>query len=226
MASAGWYGKLSGLGDFASRRLPAPWVQACDQWLSACMTSSRQQLGERWLQAYLDAPVWRYAWAPGVVDAQWWFGVLMPSCDKVGRYFPLLVAQSRAAPPLDRYALDHLDLWWAQAAQAALQTLAEGASLEQFEAALEDLPPWPGARFGGAPAAQAALPGAGVPVTLAAAATLQDLVQGLAVAQLQAGLQGHSFWWPWRAGGPAPQALLVPGLPASAAFSTLLAPVV
>src|SRR3954470_21220148 len=86
---AGWYGKLAGLGDFAQRRLPPEWVGACDHWLSGAMRGAREQLGVRWLDIYLTAPVLRFAWAPGVVDPQWWFGVLMPSCDSVGRYFPL-----------------------------------------------------------------------------------------------------------------------------------------
>ena len=219
MATAGWFGKLSGLGDFASRRLPAQWVQACDQWLCACMSESQRQLGERWMRAYLGAPVWRFAWAPQVIDAQWWFGVLMPSCDKVGRYFPLLVAQSRATPPVDRFALDHLELWWAQAAQAALHTLAEDAEVAQFEAALDELPPWPGARPG---AGLGALPQGSGALTLPAGATLLDLAQGLAAAQLQAGLLGHSLWLPWRPGAGASAGLMVPGLPAPGAFAELL----
>ena len=94
-ATPGWFGKLSMLGDFASRRLDPAWIESCDRWLSASMQASQQQLGHDWLQTYLSAPVWRFAWAPGVVDQQWWFGVLMPSCDNVGRYFPLLIAQAR-----------------------------------------------------------------------------------------------------------------------------------
>jgi type VI secretion system protein ImpM len=132
----GWYGKLAALGDFASRRLEHDWVQACDRWLSDCVSSSQAQLGEHWLQAYLSAPVWRFAWAPGVVGPHWWFGVLMPSCDNVGRYFPLVIAHPRTQPPLDRIGLDHLDLWWSHMARAALDTLLEGHSLQAFEAHL------------------------------------------------------------------------------------------
>ena len=95
MQAAGWFGKLAFLGDFASRRLSAEWVQSCDQWLSGCMESAARQLGSGFLPAYLHAPVWRFACGPGVMDEQWWFGVLMASCDKVGRYFPIVVAQPR-----------------------------------------------------------------------------------------------------------------------------------
>lgn len=198
MSSApGWFGKISSLGDFASRRLPAGWVQACDRWLSASLSQSRAQLGEHWQQAYLNAPVWRFAWAPQVVDGQWWFGVLMPSCDKVGRYFPLLVAQAQPAPPAGRLALDHLERWWTQAALAALQTLDEDGDLQAFEQALAALPPWP----------VAGQPGGPCDTTL---------------AELEGGVDGHSVWWPWRPQSVGTPGRVVPGLPAPAVFADML----
>lgn len=145
MTAPGWFGKLASLGDFASRRLAPDWVRPVDRWLSAGMAAGERRLGEAWWPAYLRAPLWRFAWAPGVVDAQWWFGVLMPSCDRVGRYYPLVVAQSRPSASADPDALAHLERWWTEAAQAALHTLDEGANVEAFEAALAGLPPWPDA---------------------------------------------------------------------------------
>ena len=201
-SAPGWFGKIASLGDFASRRLPPGAVQACDRWLSDSVSQSRAQLGEGWLQAYLSAPVWRFAWAPQVVDGQWWFGVLMPSCDKVGRYFPLLVAQLRPAPPAGRDAQDHLELWWTQAAQAALQTLDEGSDLPAFEQALAALPPWP----------DAAQP------EVLSEVTLVDLGGGMSWA----GLQGHSVWWPWRPLGAVAPRRVVPGLPEPALFAGML----
>lgn len=141
-APPGWFGKLVALGDFASRRLPPDWVRTCDQWLSACLTHSRAELGPAWLALYLNAPLWRFAWAPGVIDAQWWSGVLMPSCDQVGRYFPLVVAQAGIAPPQDAAALAQLEDWYRQVAQAALHTL-DGLSVEGFDAELAQVPSWP-----------------------------------------------------------------------------------
>jgi type VI secretion system protein ImpM len=136
----GWYGKLSTLGDFAQRRLPAHWVQRTDAWLSELMRELPTVLGPRWLETYLTAPVLRFAWAPGVVDMRWWFGVLMPSCDNVGRYFPLLIAQGRAHPPVDRIGLEQLERWYAALVQAAMQTLEDDASMDSFERALAVAP--------------------------------------------------------------------------------------
>lgn len=222
----GWYGKLSMLGDFASRRLEADWIARCDAWLAAGLLSSRERLGERWLQAYLGAPLWRFAWAPGIVDSRWWFGILMPSCDRVGRYYPLVVAEPRARPPTDRIGLDHLDLWWQRLAQAALATLADGASIDAFEAALHEAPPWPGAM---------PLPGDAEPApdrerhAVAPGTPLAQLVHGLAAAELVRRLAGSSIWWPLdaaAAAGSAAQArghcTFARGLPPAAAFAELL----
>jgi type VI secretion system protein ImpM len=216
-AGPGWFGKVAMLGDFASRRLPSEWVQACDRWLSQGMQASQSLLGGHWMQTYLGAPVWRFAWAPGVVDAQWWFGVLMPSCDSVGRYFPLVVVQPRAQAPADRYALDHLELWWSQLAQAALQTLGDHASLEDFESALHETPPWP--RPASTGLAQP-LPGAERERhALPAGATLVDLASDLAASGLVSRLAGMSFWWSLR---DPEHCTLHRGLPPAEAYAPML----
>lgn len=216
----GWYGKLAMLGDFAQRRLPEHAVRRCDTWLSRAMAAGREHLAANWLDVYLSAPVLRFAWAPGVLDELWWFGVVMPSCDQVGRYFPLLVAQPRTGAPADRIALDHLELWFEHLAQAALQTLQEHAVLDHFESALRNAPPWP-------------TPGQARPLTprqahgarrftFGASTSLQEAMQALASRNLMAHLQGVSLWW--RQPGPvgAPTLSLVQGLPEAAGFADLL----
>ena len=89
---AGWYGKLPCLGDFASRRLDAEFITPWDAWLQRCIATSRQQLGEQWLDIYLTSPMWRFILAPGICGERACAGVLLPSVDKVGRYFPLTFA--------------------------------------------------------------------------------------------------------------------------------------
>lgn len=217
----GWYGKLSSLGDFAQRRLPPAWVSTCDAWLSRVMQGSQAQLGARWLDVYLTAPVLRFAWAPGVLDTQWWFGVLMPSCDNVGRYFPLIVAHPRSRAPVDRIALDHLELWYDCLARAATQTLGEGASPEAFETALVQSPPWP-TPGGGVLAAQATAQlqryqfGAGT--------SLAQWLHLLAAGDLQARLAGCTLWWRHSEEDDIDDTVSVlRGLPEAPAFVELLA---
>lgn len=214
----GWYGKLSCLGDFAQRRLPPGCVRACDEWLSRGMAQAQSQLGTPWLRTYLAAPVWRFVWGPGVVGAsEWWFGLMMPSCDSVGRYFPLVVAQARPEAPDDRFGWAHLDLWWQQLSQAALATLSDGASVDRFEAELAAAPPWPVV----SPPLVQRVPGS-ERWRLAAGAGAGELAQALAAEGLRERLQGRSLWWATRPGAPQGSCVLAAGLPTPAQFVALL----
>lgn len=216
----GWFGKIAALGDFASRRLPGEAVRALDDWLARGLAASQARLGEGWLDVYLTAPVWRFAWAPGCLDGAWWFGVLLPSCDSVGRYFPLVVAQRRAQPPRDRIALDHLELWWQHVAAEALATLGEGSSLDGFEDALAHSPPWP------TPGVAAALqfdevPGA-VRLQAGPATPLAQLMGDLAQHELAGKLHGQSLWWPLAEPGERERLCVAQGLPDPQVFADLL----
>src|ERR1700692_2160948 len=55
------------------------------------MPRSQTALGEAWLDVFLTSPLWRFALASGVVGAPVWAGLLLPSVDRVGRYFPLTI---------------------------------------------------------------------------------------------------------------------------------------
>jgi len=219
---AAWYGKLSSLGDFAQRRMPAELFTAFDTWLSTAMRDGREQLGERWLDTYLTAPVLRFAWAPGVIDSRWWFGVLMPSCDSVGRYFPLVIAQPRARAPEDRIALDHLELWYEHLAHAALHTLSDddGGSLDALESALHEAPPWP------TPGRQATVTSRetrhGDHLGLAPAATLNQWLHGMALRDLNRRLAGCTVWWRVTEDRVSDSVDILQGLPDGGDFAALL----
>jgi type VI secretion system protein ImpM len=137
----GWYGKLPALGDFATRRLPREMVDRCDAWLSAGLAASRRELGGEWLDLYLTAPIWRFSWPADLTGDTVWVGVLMPSVDRVGRYFPLLLAAPCPVARPDEAAgakagSDALDDWLDRLADTAQDCLQPGASLATLEAAL------------------------------------------------------------------------------------------
>jgi len=139
-APCGWFGKMACLGDFTSRRLPETFVAVCDDWLSRGLATSRAQLGDDWLRTYLQAPLWRFAWAPGVAGPQWWLGVLMPSVDRVGRYYPLLAARASAAIPATPDGLASLQAWFDAIADAMLATLQRDATPDDFDRRLDAAP--------------------------------------------------------------------------------------
>ena len=87
----GVFGKLPAHGDFLYRDLPTRFINEWDRWLQGYVGSSQEQLGDSWIQLYMTSPIWRFAFSEGAVDENAWAGVMLPSVDRVGRYFPLSV---------------------------------------------------------------------------------------------------------------------------------------
>ncbi len=220
-AAPGWFGKLASLGDFASRRLPPEFVTACDGWLSHGVEKSRAQLGDIWLDTYLTSPLWRFAWGPGVVDSRWWFGVMMPSVDNVGRYFPLVVALPRAEAPGAGADLDELERWFGIVVEAMLGTLQNGSSLDRFEQQLLGAP-----RFLERPTA--ATPPDETHWTnrtgyrFSAGHSLADSFSDLLSHDVAQRYRGRTLWWPAHAADSHTQLTVTGGLPLPESFVDLL----
>jgi type VI secretion system protein ImpM len=132
----GWYGKLPALGDFATRRLPNDFVNQWDTWLQQSIAASRSHLGEDWLDIYMTSPIWRFALFPGVCGARAWAGVIMPSVDKVGRYFPLTLTVALEARAETSMAIFTADAWYAALEDVALSVLRVDGSLDDLEGSL------------------------------------------------------------------------------------------
>ena len=95
-AELGFIGKVPKHGDFVQRGLSAEFLDVWESWLPQVLNDSRERLGQQWLEAYRFCPIWRFVLGPGVAGDRAWVGALMSSMDKVGRYFPLTVAQPLA----------------------------------------------------------------------------------------------------------------------------------
>jgi len=140
-ALPGWFGKLPGMGDFAHRRLPEPFRAVWDQWLQRGMARLRDRHAD-WTERYLEAPIWCFALGRQVAGERAWIGVLMPSVDGVGRYFPFALAMEldEAVPEqLQGAALAAALQWWAHATQAALEGLDGDLDALRFDAVLQRL---------------------------------------------------------------------------------------
>lgn len=136
----GWYGKIPALGDFASRRLPQGFIDIWHDWLQRGMIAGRTAWGERWLDLYLNSPIWRFVLLPGVCGESAWAGTLMPSVDKVGRYFPLTIAvQTSASVPLLSLATA-MDEWYERLEQLSLAMLNVSVAAEDLEQGLASAP--------------------------------------------------------------------------------------
>ena len=138
---AGWYGKLPGSGDFVTRRLPGGFRERWDGWLGEVIGGSRERLGGAWRDAYLSMPAWRFVLRPGAVSPEAWAGVMVPSVDSVGRFFPLTVAGALPAADIDAPGtLLSASRWFGHIEGAAISALARGADPAAIDAAIVQRP--------------------------------------------------------------------------------------
>ena len=143
----GWYGKLPTIGDFASRRLAADFIEPWDTWLAEGLAAQREDLGDAWLAAYLASPTWRFVLMSDVLEGlsppRALAGVLMPSVDRVGRYFPLTLVADLADVPGSAAAVESLLAWLHRLEDVALDALQDDWSIDDLEDALGTVGPPP-----------------------------------------------------------------------------------
>lgn len=136
--SAGFFGKVPSVGDFVSRRVPVEIQRQWDNWLQQGLSVSQNQLGPDWLDFFLTSPVWHFSCSPGVLGENHWSGVMIPSVDRVGRYFPLtMLAEWPASPALARQIPSAE--WFDQATAIILTALMDPFDMDAFDFALQRL---------------------------------------------------------------------------------------
>ena len=138
MSTAGFFGKVPSRGDFVQRALPATFVGPWDRWLQAGIAGSKETLGDDWLEVYLTSPVWRFALSAQLAGEVAAAGVLIPSVDAVGRYFPFTIASllPTGATPVEIRAQAS---WFDDAEGLAVAVLAEDAALDDLVSGVEAL---------------------------------------------------------------------------------------
>ena len=137
----GYHGKVSTYGDFVSRGLPTSFIDPWDAWLQEAIFCSRQQLGENWLNCYLTGPIYRFALAPGICGENAWLGIMMPSVDRIGRYYPMTIATMNRLNINPFLAMQQEAKWFTDAESLALSSLTDNFSLEKFNCELNELKP-------------------------------------------------------------------------------------
>jgi type VI secretion system protein ImpM len=122
----------------------------------------------------------------------------VPSVDRVGRYFPLVVVSAPLPRPVDGAQVAALWHWAGQLEDIAVQALQDDWTAEALDAALANTP---------------------LPVFHAADAALPAPLATLISQAAWDGLQGCSLW---AHGGAGPS--VQPALPQGAAFAALFRP--
>ena len=131
----GIFGKYPAKRDFVAYNLPRPFLSLWEDWLQTSVAASRSQLGSAWQEAFLTAPLWRF-WIGGGLCGATVAGVMMPSVDGIGRYFPLTVcACAPEGKIIEPPMLDPLEEWYGAAEAALLRVLEDGFAGEAAELA-------------------------------------------------------------------------------------------
>src|SRR5260221_5477127 len=213
----GFFGKLPARGDFVTRRLTRDFTDPWDGWLQDAIATSAQQLGEEWLDSYLTAPIWRFLLSSGVCGQMPMLGVMMPSVDRVGRYFPLTLAVTVVDSPAPAQTMLTAASSVDDGEQLGLSPLQEGADLDRIDQEAEAIaPPSPehpdGASYRTDRAVSVEL-GDGSGADAAAGAI--DGVLGLLASR-------YTLWWTSGSDRFKPSLVFAEGLPSVERFAALL----
>ncbi len=215
----GFFGKIPSLGDFVTRDLPREFLDSWDDWLQRSIAESKAALGDAWLNTYLNSAIWRFVLLPGVCGDSGWAGILMPSVDKVGRYFPLTFASSLSDSVQPFKVIQDGADWFTAAETLALSVLQEESvdvdALQLSVAALDntvmqrEADTNPILRGGGG-----GLRLTGVPNEMISSSVCHELVR------FQVG--PYSVWWTQDIEELPPMGLVAPDLPNPLSFTQLL----
>ena len=215
---AGFFGKVPSRGDFVGRGLDDTFRTSFDTWLQRSIAASRRQLGDAWLPAYLNTPIWRFVLGPDLCGPEPSAGVMIPSVDRVGRYFPLILAAQLPGCASPGTLFHSARTWFDAAEHLVLTALDDDFNFDAFDTAVAriGLPPYPrpGTR----------LPGAASAIRL-------DLNDGGDMSQTYAHILDRvlmdsnvefSLWWTVGSEKVRASVLLGTGLPPPANFSAFL----
>jgi type VI secretion system protein ImpM len=197
----GWFGKLPSTGDFVQRRLPSDFVQAWDDWLAQELGSWQSAEPDGWLTAYLAGPSWRFVLLPGCLAGlerieDGMAGVLMPSVDRVGRYFPLTIAWALPVAPGAGGAVHRLFAQLREVDNLALEAVQNDWTVQQLDDALASHThrhtpsPQVGRERG-----TGQMPASGMADELAWRGDIVSTLADIAIAGLFDCWRGVSLWW-------------------------------
>ena len=226
----GLYGKLPSHGDFLRRRASDAFVGEWDAWLQDCMTASRSAMGDRWLEVYLTSPVWRFSGAAGACGAAPVIGLMAPSVDRVGRYFPLTLVAELPSCVDPIAAIRTSGPFFDRAERLVVDTLeSEYIDFEEFDERVAQLAETLGTvtlqpRVVLDPAAAAVLETDGQPwqLPIGSSDDLPIAFEQLLSSRLRTSYTPLMLWWTEGSSMVEPSCLIVRGLPEPDAFAALL----
>jgi type VI secretion system protein ImpM len=217
----GFFGKLPAHGDFIDRGLPRSFIAPWDHWLQEVLANSRELLGATWLDHYLVGPIWRFALTPELCGACGWRGIMLPSVDRVNRYFPLTIAVPERPDLSPLAALTGGAAWFEAVEAAALEALNPKIDADALDTLLQAIPsPKAACRHLRSP--RVGLEGASAWRLSLSATDPVDLEAAVAETLLKQGYPRASLWWSTGGEHMGPGLLIHRGLPSIHDFAALL----
>jgi len=136
----GWYGKLPATGDFLRQRLSEQIVTPWSHWFQLGLLQWQQQ-PDATTPLFLRAPVWNFVLPLSPLRQQIQMGCLLPSCDRVGRCWPLLALRSFHLSQWHRAQLAISGDWFQDLGAVMLHAVRGRVSPDQLEQQIQALSP-------------------------------------------------------------------------------------
>lgn len=245
ICAAALFGKLPTRGDFIARNMPRALQRPFEDWLIPLVQQVRTDLGANWSTIWRGAGPWRF-WIGAEVFGSAWHrdmrksahdqtgsataqsigamtGVILPSADRHGRDFPLvLLLADPVARLLPPPVTTSPDRGWYDMCDEVLYAARAGAEIATIEAALDQFP-GPilpeGAQDMDALLVQQALWAQG---TDTRADGTSQIWPDIARADHHLAASHRSYWWQAPRAGAAQRVLTLGGLPDAGSFAFML----
>jgi len=217
--SIGLFGKLPAKRDFIAARVPRSVLEPYETWLQSALATSRSDLGFGWEDAYLVAPIWRFWIGPSVLGSTC-AGAIMPSVDKVGRYFPLtIMSVGNGRPEEGSPMLTGYEEWYASVENQLLNCLRDDIEVDTSNILLSLSDPAPSADENAVAVTNFKQ---GLSFTGQPSQSIEDFVASSREAHFNSAASGRSFWWSKGPEEGIPKLHAVDGLPDPHFFSQML----
>ena len=206
----GFFGKLPSHGDFVSRRVPPGLLGPWEAWLDAWIGQSRDFFGDTWLETYFSSPIWRFCASAGCCGDQPFCGLLIPSLDRLGRFYPVSILTPLGPQDLPFGIATAAIAWFDAVEVLALSCLRDGFEFAAFDADLAAAV---------SPVVESGEATLEMPVTEAGLAPMIGHPLGRLLASSAV---AHSLWWTSGSRAIAACCRAYPGLPSAEDFAKLL----
>ena len=131
----GYCGKIPSKGDFIQSDFDFDFLSIWSEWLQSVIAVSKEQLEQNWLDCYLTSPIWHFSLSSGVCGESAYIGTVIPSVDRVSRYFPFTVVAKHNLTAVQAW---HENEWDIEFENKILEVLEDELDIDKWFETLSD----------------------------------------------------------------------------------------